>query len=151
MEVYVSDGEIFGRKGTHFVPDENGIVYLNDNERPRRFVKEKLINFLISTGQAIRPPKIKVKSTVAVKIQKPVRPYIRTGVKRGKYNYTKKYVRTIQTPRTGDKVCAEINGITKPYISLTACANGIGISKARLSKIMRGKQENTTEYKFSYA
>lgn len=149
MDLFVNEGNLYDRKGNEIVPDEKGIICVSLGEKPRRFVKEKLVNYLVQTGRAIQPPKIKVKRTI--KRQWVRGKYDRLGKPRGKYNYRKPYVRTVQPPRTGNKIFIEKDGVEKPFISISACAKAIGVSKSMLSKIKNGKQDNFTGYKFSFS
>ncbi len=52
--------------------------------------------------------------------------------------------------RRGNAIKAEKGGVCYgPYISISACGKALGISKARLSKILRGLMQNKTGYTFT--
>lgn len=153
MFCFVSGETIYDKSGSPIIPDEKGIVVLEVDQKKRRFVKDKLINYLLRNGAAIRPPQIKKQQQAADKKEILGRgKYDRnkmTDKPRKKYVMTVKYVRTKHTPRTGIKISAEKNGIIYgPCISITALTKLIAVSKAQISKVMRGKAENKTGFKF---
>lgn len=146
MNCFVNEGTIYDRKGNVIQPDEQGIVVLEVDNKPRRFVKNKLIDWLVRNNQLLPPPKVKVKTTidspqVAAQRKKKTRPK----------KYTIRNVRKVRTDftRKGFEITAKKDGIEYgPFISLAKCAEVVKVSKSQISKILRGEATTTTGFEF---
>lgn len=136
MNCYVREGTIYDHRGNQLQPDDNGIIVLEN----RKFVKDKLANWLAKNNQFIPPAKIKV-----------IAPIENKSKKQRPKKYTIHKVRKIRTDytRKGIEVFAEKDGVTYgPFISLTKCSQSIGVSKSQISKILKGQSTTTTGFKF---
>lgn len=136
----IQNNTIYDHRGRELPADEKGIVKLVIDNQERRFIKEKVINFL-STNPFVkmlkpRPTKIIAKKAKVVSIRERQPPKPRKK-------------ETVPRKRFGTQLSAVKDGITYgPFKSINYCANGIGISKSTISKILNGKQVNMTGWIF---
>lgn len=147
MNCFVNDGNIYDRRGNEIQPDEKGIVVLEVDNRPRKFVKDKLIDWLVRNNQFIPLPKIKVKTT----IESPKVAADNRIKKARPAKYTIRNVRKVRTDftRKGFEITAKKDGIVYgPFISLAKCAEEVKVSKSQISKILRGEATTTTGFEF---
>lgn len=138
---YVDEGNIYDRKGNPIQPDDNGIVVLEVDNKKRRFLKHKLIDWLARNNQLIPPP---------VKKPEPI-PIVKVKKERPK-KYTIRNVRKVRTnfTRKGIGIIAKKDGKEYgPFISLTKCAEAIKVSKSQISKVLRGEGTTTTGFEFT--
>lgn len=148
MNCFVSEGTIYDRRGNQILPDEKGIVVVEVGDKPRRFVKDKLIDWLARSNQLIPPPKIKGKTTIespkvaASKV---------TGERKAKTWTRRKmeWKKRTDFTRKGFEITAKKDGIEYgPFISLAKCAAAVKVSKSQISKILRGEATTTTGFEF---
>lgn len=146
MFCFVRENSIYDRGGNEIQPDGNGIVVLQVDDRPRRFVKEKLIDWLKRNNKIVPPPK--VKKPPPPKEKKP-------PVQKIKKERPKKYVihkvRKVRTDftRKGFKIKVTKDGVVQgTFLSINKCSDAIKVSKGHISKILRGKRKNETGFQF---
>lgn len=150
MTCFVSDGTIYDKAGNPIVPDENGMIELQEGEKKRRFVKEKFIDWLARNNKLIPPPQIKVKRTIVREQPKQKVVQLNSNEKKIK-TWTKRKERKVRTDftRKGIKILAKKGDkVFGPFISITKCAEVVKISKAQISKVMRGEVTNNSGFQF---
>lgn len=111
------------------LPVKDGIITAVVEGRERRYVKEKFIQYLNNNRLlTVHLPKPKV---------------VKTWTKRNERK------QRTNSPRSGNGVKVFKDGVcVDQFISITRCAKAIRKSKATISRIIRGEQENTTGYTF---
>jgi hypothetical protein len=147
MTCFVSEEKIYDHQGKEIVPDENGIIVLQVNKTPRRFVKDKFIKYLEKNNLIIPLPRISVSRTV-VAPKKTEQNKIRRERPKKYVIHNVRKVRTDFT-RKGTKIKAKKgNKVLGTFISISRCATALGISKSQISKVISGQSTTRTEFKF---
>ncbi len=124
MELYVQEGKVF-QQGVEVVPDEAGIVIVTIEGKQRRFVKDKMVDWLTKNKNVKKPKRLK----------KPVKTY-----------KPKKAEERKQRRAEVDK-----NGETfGPFISQNLCGRSLGLPKSVVSKALSKKTTTKSGYKFYY-
>lgn len=128
LNLYVDELQLLDAEGNEIIPDENGIVTVKINGNPRRFVKDKLLNWITKNGLSIPSPKRPRKKSKARKKRKP----------NSKPARSKKWERLKETVRSGTGITATKDGkVYGPFVSIAACEKGIGVTKSWIAKCLK--------------
>lgn len=138
MTCFVNEGNIYDSKGNEIQPDNNGIIVFEVDNKPRRFVKNKLIDWLTRNNQLMPPPGKVAKEVIKVKRNRPKK-YAIHKIRKVRTDFTRK----------GISIIAKKDGKEYgPFISLTKCSKEIKVSKSQISKVLLGTGTTTTGFQF---
>lgn len=146
MSFHVStyEGKIYAPGGIELVPDNNGIVTVDVEGKPRRFVASKLADYL-SKNNMIKPPVLKKK-----KEKKTKRVRVVGGPKKKQKNYHKRNYRQ-GFHRRKSVVAIDKDGGRTPFVSITAAAGSLGMNRNTIGDCLQIPGRVSCGYKFEYS
>lgn len=132
----LTQGQLFDKAGNPILPNENGIITVEIEGTPRRFVYEKLVSFLERNGQVSEKPIL--------------RPLNRR--KRAKKGFAKVREKKGNVGHHRRKRIVVDNGVTKQeFESITKASNDLKICRSKIFSVLNGKLANLKGYKIKYA
>jgi hypothetical protein len=136
IPVKLHEGKLVDKYGKLIEPNENGLVEIEIEGKMKRFVPEKLIDYLVRKGQVYKEPILrrnkpsKKKSKVLPK-SKP---------KKGNRGHNRR--KRIVVSKDG--IIVEFESITKASIELKIC-------RSKIFAVLNGKIKTLKGYKIKYA
>ncbi len=136
IPVKLHEGKLVNKSGKLIEPNENGLVEIEIEGKIKRFVPEKLIDYLERKGQVYKKPILKRNKTVKKKSKVLPKPKPKKG-NRG-HNRRKRIV-------------VSKDGITEEFKSITEASIVLKICRSKIFSVLNGKLKTLKGYKIKYA
>lgn len=137
IPVKLHEGRLVDKSGKPIEPNENGLVEIEIEGKIKRFVPEKLIDYLERKGQVYKKPVLRRNKTRKAKVSKIHKERIKIDA-RGR-NRCKKVVIT------------DLQGKVVEFESIVKASNELKICKSKMFAVLSGKIESLKGYKIKYA
>ena len=142
-DLFAFDGFIYKKTGVKLKKIEDKTVLITVDKKERRFIYDKLYNFIIRTQnnkdliQVIEKVKLKIKHK---------EPKIKQKRKRN-YNYVKK---GYSTHKAKSIICLHPNGTEQEFESVYEAHRQLGMRRMTIHSLLKGNVHKKEIYKFYY-
>ena len=137
IPVKLHEGKLVDKSGKLIEPNENGLVEIEIEGKIKRFVHEKLVDYLEREGQVYKKPILRRNKDGKVRFKKKYKTYI----KNGKVGHHRRR-RVIITDKEGNE---------QEYESITKAATELKICNSKMFRVLSGEKETLKGYKIKYA
>lgn len=137
IPVKLHEGKLVDKAGKIIEPNENGLVEIEVEGKMKRFVPEKLVDYLERNGQVYKEPIFRRNKDGKIKVKK-------------KYNYRVKNGK-VGHHRRKKVVITDKEGKVFEFESITKASTELKISACRMFPVLTGKRETLKGYKIKYA
>lgn len=137
IPVKIHEGKLVNESGKLIEPNKNGLVEIEIEGKVKRFVPEKLINYLERKGQVYKKPILRRNKAGKVRFKKTYKPREKNG-KVGHHRRKK----IVVTDEEGNEM---------EFESITQAAAKLPISACKMFPVLQGKRETLKGYKIKYA
>lgn len=135
IPVKLHEGKLVNEYGEPIEPNENGLVEIEIEGKIKRFVPEKLIDYLEREGQVYKKPILK-RNKPAKKKSK-VLPKV--NPKKGNRGYNRR-----------KRIVVSKEGIEQEFKSITEAAETLKICRSKIFSVLNGKIQTLKGYKIKY-
>lgn len=137
IPVKLHEGKLVNEYGELIEPNENGLVEIEIEGKIKRFVPEKLADYLERNGQVYKEPILRRNKNGKIKVKK-------------KYNYHVKNGK-VGHHRRRKVVVTDKEGKVFEFESITKASTELKISACKMFPVLAGKRETLKGYKIKYA
>ena len=137
IPVKLHEGKLVDKSGKLIEPNENGLVEIEIEGKIKRFVPEKLIDYLERNGQVYKEPVFRRNKGGKTKVKKT-------------YNYRVKNGK-VGHHRRRKVIVTNKEGKVFEFESITKAAKELKISACKMFPVLTGKRETLKGYKIKYA
>ena len=137
IPVKLHEGKLFNKAGKIIEPNENGLVEIEIEGKMKRFVPEKLIDYLERNGQVYKKPGLRVNKEGKVRFKKTYNYHVKNG--------------KVGHHRRRKVIVTDKEGKVFEFESITKAAKELKISACKMFPVLTGKRETLKGYKIKYA
>ena len=137
IPVKLHEGKLVDKSGGLIEPNENGLVEIEIDGKVKRFVPEKLIDYLERNGQVYKKPVLRRNKAGKIKTKKVPKQRIKKG--------------TVGHNRRKKVIVIDFEGNKHEFESITKAANDLKICRSKIFSVLNGKLRTLKGYKIKYA
>ena len=137
IPIKLHEGKLVNEYGEPIKPNENGLVEIEIEGKMKRFVPEKLIDYLARKGRVYKEPILRRNKDGKTKVKKT-------------YNYRVKNGK-VGHHRRRKVIVTNKEGKVFEFESITKAAKELKISACKMFPVLTGKRETLKGYKIKYA